>query len=175
MRDTTLDFILDEVCGAFGRMRPDPETPVYRAIKKRVETLPDECARYVTEALQDNDRLPANLGKAIVNEFFNWLAENPDRKAKPFSCPECSSGMHGFFWAWKKDGAQYLVKCACNRDPRFVKLPAYTRKQILAEGLLLECPIKSGPIKDWQSLRRCLGTEKPRPDHLRQCEEGVPF
>lgn len=149
MKDETLDYMLDEIYGAFGKARPAPGSPAYRAIERRVNgerPLPDKCARYIAEAMQDYDSLPTNVGKAIIGEFMNWLSENPDKRAKEFSCPECSRGTPGFFWAWEKDGTPYSLKCACNRNSRFAKIPAYSRRKALEEGLLLENPIKACPV-----------------------------
>lgn len=175
MESQTFDYMLEEIYGAFGRQRPASGSPAYRAIERRVNgderQLPDDCARFIAEAIADYDSLPTNLGKAIIGEFFNWLSENPKKRAAPFSCPECSSGLHGFFWAWDKDGNLFCLKCSCNRQPRFEKIPAFSHRLAMEAGYFLENPwmLNGGKIvcrPGW--VRASLGgMGKPRPEHLR--------
>lgn len=174
MQQQTFDYMLEEIYGAFGRQRPSYGSPAYRAIERRVNgerPLPDDAAKYIAEAMADYDSLPSNLGKAIMAEFFNWLSEHPEKRQAQSACPDCSKGLHGWFWIWTKDGLPAIAKCSCNRDPRFAKFPAMTRKQAKDRGYMLENP-DAGNWGAIGCLDSVLGdTGSQRPDHQRALEE----
>lgn len=174
MEQQTFDYMLEEIYGAFGRQRPASGSPAYRSIERRVNgeerQLPDECARFIAEAIADYDSLPVNLGKSIMGEFFNWLSANPKKRAAPFPCPGCSSGLHGFFWAWNKDGIRFCLKCACNRQPKFEHLQAFSHRTAMEAGYTLEDPWMADDGKivcrpDW--IRVALGDKEQQ--QTRKC------
>ncbi|WP_302580146.1 hypothetical protein [uncultured Desulfovibrio sp.] len=175
MEQRFFDSMLDEIYSVFGRQRPAYGTPAYRSLWRRVveeRGVPNEAAKHIAYALSERDSLPLNLGKAILAEFDNWLAEHPEKRARMTACPECSSDMPGFFWAWDA-GRRVVCKCACNSDRRFEKFQAWTHRQALAAGLTLR---ESDMAQDIpgnipSDIRASLGhCEPPRPAHVAQVE-----
>lgn len=175
MDERVFERMLDEIYSAFQRQRPSHGTAAYNSLWRRIceeRAVPNEAAKAIAYALCDRDSLPLNLGKAILAEFENWLAEHPERRARPTACRECDREMPGFFWAWDAAGYRLLCKCACNLDRRFENQQAWTRKQAQESGLLLADPgVQAAPRTLPASARKALGhAEPPRPDHVAQRE-----
>lgn len=174
MEQRFFDSMLDEIYSAFGRQRPAYGSPAYRSIWRRVTDergVPNAAAKHIAYKLSEFDSLPLNLGKAILAEFDNWLSEHPEKRARMTMCPECSSDIPGFFWAWDA-GRRVVCKCACNADRNFEKLQPWTHTQALAAGLRLSDPAMDGitaPRYLPPSARKALGhKDKPRIEHLRE-------
>lgn len=174
MEQRFFDSMLDEIYSVFGRQRPAYGTPAYRSLWRRVveeRGVPNEAAKHIAYALSERDSLPLNLGKAILAEFDNWLAEHPEKRARMTACPECSSDMPGFFWAWDA-GRRVVCKCACNTDRRFEKFQSWTPRMALDAGLRLSDPAADGraaPRHLPPAARKAVGhSEKPRAEHLRE-------
>ncbi|MBD5417344.1 MAG: hypothetical protein HDR50_06735 [Desulfovibrio sp.] len=175
MDERFFDSMLDEIYSAFQRQRPTRGTPAYRSLWRRVceeRAVPNEAAKAIAYALTDRDSLPLNLGKAILAEFENWLADHPQRRAKATACRDCDPAIPGFFWVWDATGYRMLCKCACNQDRRLENMQAWTRRQAQEAGLLLTDPgVEPAPRTLPPPARKALGhTEPPRRDHVAQRE-----
>ena len=175
MEERVFQRMLDEIYSAFGRQRPAHGTAAYNSLWRRVceeRAVPNEAAKAIAYALCDRDSLPLNLGKAILAEFENWLAEHPERRVHARACIDCDPEMPGFFWAFTAEGKRLLCKCACNQDRRLENVQAWTRRQAQEAGLLLSDPgAQAAPHSLPAAARKALGhAEQPRQHHVAQRE-----
>ena len=119
----TFDDAMDLVFAAF--QKPAPRSAVLEAIFKRVSDLPDEFIIWAADALQDEEKLPQNLGRELLRMYPAWKAENvpacqPDPYANEASgdpnCPDCrGTGWHYVYPIGCRPGtAPYAVPCLCN-------------------------------------------------------------
>ena len=125
MDRATFDDAMGVVFAAF--QKPAPRPAVLEAIFKRVAELPDDFIIWAADVLQDEEKLPANLGRETLRMYPAWKAENtpacqPDPYANEASgdpmCPDC----HGTGWhyvyplgaLYKPGLAPYAVPCLCN-------------------------------------------------------------
>lgn len=180
MQQQTFDYMLEEICGAFGRQRPINGSPAYRSIYRRVceeMSMPDEAAKFIANAMSDYDSLPSNLGKAIIHEFYNWRSTHSELKPIPKCCPECSSDTPGFIRAYK-GMYSYLVRCVCNNDPRWANDRAATRSELLRAGYRLEdpfLPVCTGKEIE-ERFQKAIGhVEEVRPRVKSYVDEYVEF
>lgn len=110
---------MDEVFAAFGKNEPRPK--ILDAIFKRVGEWPDEFCAYACEALQDSDKLPANISRAMASMYSGWLVSQVAAGGTVASgdpnCPEC--GGEGWFMLYPVNAspgtAPYAIPCMCNR------------------------------------------------------------
>lgn len=123
MNRQTFDSAMGEVFAAF--QKPAPRPAVLDAIFKRVEELPDEFVYWAADVLQDEEKLPMNLGRELRLMYPAWKAETtpvaqPDPYANEVSgdpnCPDChGAGWHYVYPVNCRPGtAPYAVPCLCN-------------------------------------------------------------
>lgn len=152
MQKNYFDRMLDEIYGAFGKPRPSYGSPAYNSLWRRVTEelyIPDEAAKPIAYSMAERDSFPSNPGKAIMEEFFNWLGKNPKIRAFARACTDCSTDIPGWFWAWDGDGMRYVCKCACNQDDKMRHIKPWNRREAMAFGYSLKNPdVLAGPVQN---------------------------
>ena len=182
---------MDEVFAAFGKQ--EPRAKILDAIFRRVQEWPDEFCAYACEALQDADKLPANIGRTMAGMYSGWLvsqaaAGGAVQSGDPL-CPEC--GGEGWFMLYpanaKPGTAPYAVPCMCNRVVDCwpdLHLRRRSLDEIRASGRWTFRPpamVRSRPPKPlgrslqdlMASIRAGRGVPEERPDPRREMPEHL--
>lgn len=151
-----------------------PELPLLEAIWRRVEDFPDAFMDFALLDLQDQEKLPANLGRYFVQE----LKPEFDRRTsidltRPQECPECG-GIDGHIHAYGRDGYPCCYRCICSGGN-------WTRARILASGGSLIDPayerlsagLRNEPhIKKWlESLGNSYPVRERHEEYMASLEE----
>jgi hypothetical protein len=159
-----LNRYLGVIFGTFRMSAPGPN--IQEMIFRRVENLPSEFFEWLCEKVVELDKLPQNVSKAIVHDFWpEWRRLNPHKvQFEQRTCPDCSgrfdipgSGFH----AWLPDAeGTYLrmfVPCRCfpNAGNR-----AKTKAEAMQMGGELIPHNFAGGVDDFDYFMRC---KKERP------------
>ena len=195
MNRQTFDNAMGEVFAAF--QKPAPRPAVLDAIFKRVEELPEEFVFWASEKLQDEEKLPANLGRELLRMFPAWKAENfsqpqhdpwANETSGDPNCPDC--GGSGWHYVWRRPArpgtAPTAIPCLCNTvvdawedPPRRASLEDLRRAGIwtLREPPMVRTrppvPLKRSLAEVLAGLRAGRGVPEDEPDPRRQMQESV--
>lgn len=164
----SFDGYLDNIYAAFGKNRPSSR--IANAIYERVEQLPSEFMEWAKKRLQDEEKLPANLGAYLKNILWpEWKQANPEKiiNVERQRCPRCAHNLPGFKRFWEPDSTPHECACDCNHDENDRKNLGYlTDAEILARGWILELPEQAWDNERTQGLIR--GSLRARMDAQRK-------
>ena len=126
MERQDLSEAMNVVFAAF--QKPAPREAVLDAIYKRVSEYPSDFIFWAADKLQEEEKLPMNLGRELVRMYPAWKAETtPVEQWDPYrneqsgdkNCPECKGT--GWFYCYPTDPklykpglAPYAIPCLCN-------------------------------------------------------------
>lgn len=100
MNGDTFYGMMKNIYAVFNRPVPPDSSPFIMSVWERVHHIPDEAVPYIVTQVADEDRMPQNMGKAILRAWESWQANNPSRMVHD-RCEVC--GDEGFFWCWKRE------------------------------------------------------------------------
>ncbi len=142
MTEQTFSHLLGTVYATFGR--PVPQGDIRAAIWLRVQDVPDEACGWIASKLCDEERLPANMGRALAQAWNAWLMEHPERFARAEACPECRDG---WLDCWSEQGGKWRHWVAPCPRCRATAGPAETREQLAARGVsVMPAEYRGGPL-----------------------------
>lgn len=135
---TELDFLqgIRQLYATFGKKLPEKD--ILDEIFRRVQDMPAEFMAFALTRLQDEEKLPANLGRYLAHEIWaDWQIQNGLKTlaVQSVACKECDPRTPG--WIPVIRGMyDYLAKCVCNSDTRYPE-PGRTRQQLVDAGFIL--------------------------------------
>lgn len=142
MTEQTFSHVMRTVYAAFGRT--DPQGEIRSAIWLRVNHIPDEAAGWIATKLCDEERLPANMGRALLQAWNAWLIEHPERFAPTEDCPDCECG---WLECWSERDGKWRHWVAPCPHCRANDGPMETRKQLEARGVaVMPAGYYGGPL-----------------------------
>ncbi len=145
-----------------------PAQHIRDAIFKRVEDLPDAFMDFALKQLENQESLPANLGRHLREElWYDFLRKHPELKAKVTACPECDNPDDpGTFWMLDGDGNYQHFNCACGASHAYKGKKGWTKREAMRAGYTLpQVPFSSQrPLPP--DMQAAIGhTERIRPAH----------
>lgn len=139
---------MEDIYAAFGKKMP--EDKIVQAIYKRVKTLPDAFMDFALKCLEDEEKLPQNLGRYLFRNLWpEYLALHPELKAIEdiACCSKCAPDMPGYRKVWQpelvlgqEDYTPRIIRCTCGNAPNPKKEPIFTDDQLLNMGWLIKSP-----------------------------------
>lgn len=61
---------------------------------EKVDFIPDEAVRWISEKLEELDSKPRNASKKIISLWYDWVENNPEKIVRPHTCKICQSAGH---------------------------------------------------------------------------------
>lgn len=137
--------MMQDVYAVFNKPVPQDTSPFFMSVWERTSHIPNEAAGYIVSQIADEDRMPQNMGKAILRAWESWQANNPGRMVH-INCEVC--GGEGFFWVWECSGGirrQFVSPCpAC----KHADYPIPTIRELEEQGYyVMPVGYKGGPMK----------------------------
>lgn len=145
MNGDTFYSMMRNMYAVFNRPVPPDSSPFIMSVWERVQHIPDEAVPYIVAQVADEERMPQNMGRAILRAWESWQANNPFRVAHD-RCEVC--GDEGFFWCWKRDGKgrhrHFLSPCpACRR----AEYPLPSARELAERGfVVMPAGYEGGPL-----------------------------
>lgn len=100
MNGDTFFGMMRNIYAVFNKPVPSDSSPFVMSVWERVNHVPDEAVPYIVNQIADEERMPQNVGRAILRAWESWQTNNPGRMVH-IHCDVC--GGDGFFWCWKQD------------------------------------------------------------------------
>lgn len=139
MTEQVFSHLLGTVYATFGR--PAPQGDIRAVIWLRVKHIPDEACGRIAAELCDEDRLPPNMGRAVVRA---WNART-DRPAGQEGCPDCGDG---WLDCWSACGGRWRHWVAPCPRCRARDGSAETRSGLAARGVtVMPAGYGGGPVQ----------------------------
>lgn len=100
MEGNTFFDMMKDIYAVFNKPVPPSSSPFVMSVWERASHIPDEAVPYIVGQIADEERMPQNMGRAILRAWESWQANNPGRMVH-INCEIC--GNEGFFWCWQQD------------------------------------------------------------------------
>lgn len=100
MNGDTFYGMMRNVYAVFNKPVPPDSSPFVMSVWERVNHVPDEAVPYIVNQIADEEKMPQNVGRAILRAWESWQVNNPGKMVH-INCDVC--GNEGFFWCWKQD------------------------------------------------------------------------
>lgn len=142
MTPSNFSQLLTMLYATFGKTPPAENTPIRGVIWAKVQKVPDESCGWITNKLTEAEKMPANVGAAIVGAYQAWLDVFPEKRMHAEVCPHCVDGWLDC-WSPVKDKMKHWVSpCPQCRDPN-----ARTRRELEQAGVaVMPSRYKGGPV-----------------------------
>lgn len=119
--------------------RAVPSDAVVLAIWRRVKDYPDAFMFWASAKLQDEEKLPGNVGLELSRSMYPaWCGETGQPRQEHVCCPDCDRQMPGWFYVWSRDERghvrSWVQRCMCNHDPSLGAMPARSKEHVIREG-----------------------------------------
>jgi hypothetical protein len=119
--------------------RKPPATEVLDRWHTKVQHIPDEAVKWITEQLEERDDLPKNFPGAVNGLWYRWRENNPGKcraDEGPQGCRYCLKGQI-YYVAKVKGGKWYSFVAICGHcmpPTTGIGMPRLTIEQIQARG-----------------------------------------
>lgn len=114
MTDSNYSEMLSRIYAAFGKNAPSETSSVYTFLFKRVVFIEDQFCNQIASAIECYDKVPTNIGVAILNEYSKLA---PSAETRKHTCEHCyrNSGYMYFVHPTYSAPNGYVAKCPfCN-------------------------------------------------------------
>lgn len=143
---------MDAIYAIFGKR--SPEGRVLDVIWERIRWFPDGFMAYAKQCLENEEKLPVNLGRYLVDEVWPAYRQTAGiQTIRDCDCQECQGDR--YISAYAPDGISWSFPCIC-RKPQ----GGYTRKRILELGYSFKDPLigKYPPNPRLNKTRKALAS-----------------
>lgn len=120
---------LRDIYATFGKSFPGQE--VVDRVFERVASMPELVMDVALSQLENEESLPANLGRYIALNVWPSVQAMTGRKGAGEACPKCQYGLPGRRFIYRGI-YHYLAACECAGGP--------SDETLLAQGFSLEDP-----------------------------------
>ena len=79
MNGDTFFGMMRNIYAVFNKTVPSDSSPFVMSVWERVNHVPDEAVPYIVNQIADEERMPQNVGRAILRAWESWQANNPGR------------------------------------------------------------------------------------------------
>lgn len=147
MNGNTFFDMMKDIYAIFNRPVPPESSPFVMSVWERTSHIPDEAVGYIVGQIADEERMPQNMGRAILRAWESWQANNPGRMVH-VRCHVC--GDEGFFWCWKQDEEtgkyrHFLSPCPACRKAEY---PLPSMQELRDSGIVvMPVDYAGGPVQ----------------------------
>ena len=79
MNGDTFFGMMRNIYAVFNKPVPSDSSPFVMSVWERVNHVPDEAVPYIVNQIADEERMPQNVGRAILRAWESWQTSNPGR------------------------------------------------------------------------------------------------